>query len=168
MSLTQYISRRLPCDESRHSKYMDAMPQTYNGTCGECPNSPGRMECVPIGCNTTLLNSSYGETGYATVASGADMLALGATANVTCNTGYFLRMEGDGGGVTTCNSSCGFSLTSCQPVVCAQTGLPVANSVMSGAPAQYTYPNRSVRRCGLDVVLRACACDAESCRALEL
>jgi hypothetical protein len=67
--------------------------------------------------------------------------SVGDSANVTCNTGYYLRQEGDGGGVTTCSETCLLAIPKCTPVVCAGTGIPIANSSVQGGHSTFTYPN---------------------------
>jgi hypothetical protein len=119
--------------------------QTVDAVVGECPNVPGRMECVPVGCNATLINDTFGVTGWASFDSGvvSDMAPIGANATVKCNTGYYLREEGDAGGLTTCSNTCLISLTTCLPVECVGGAtIPVTDSIVVDSPAKFMFPNR--------------------------
>ncbi len=153
---------RLTHTHTHHTRIL----QTLDASVGECPNVPGRMECVPVGCNASIINDTFGATGWASFDSGvgvvSNMAPVGANATVTCNTGYYLRVEGDAGGATTCSDTCLLSLTTCLPIECVGGAVvPVADSVVVDSPAKFMFPNRYVvaHAGNMSCVQRYCSCD---------
>ena len=99
------------------------------------------MVCAPVGCIVNTISESFGPSGSAVLHVNKTVAPVGTNATVTCNTGYYLRVDGDGGGMTTCSDTCLLALPKCQPVQCVGAGvMPVGNASETQGRVNFTHP----------------------------